>query len=164
MSHQHFCDVAGHWWECEGTALRPGDKEPSVCMCLKCGVPLEFGDHSHDFAELLACPEHRKVAEAITAPHPQPVRDRDVVLDLSLLKTQFAPNSRQLLGLNIAGNLSVYLLVVGGLVSHRIARVYDIQASVDSGACTVHLMYATRTPGPEPPGCARRGADFRCRV
>jgi hypothetical protein len=22
MTHRHFCDVAGHEWECEGTALR----------------------------------------------------------------------------------------------------------------------------------------------
>ncbi len=82
MSHQHFCDVAGHWWECEGTALRPGDKVPSVCMCLKCGVPLDFGDHSHDYVELLACPEHRKVAEAITAPHQaEPGAERGVLRD-----------------------------------------------------------------------------------
>jgi hypothetical protein len=68
MSHQHFCDVAGHWWDCEGAALRLGDKEPSVCMCLKCGVPLESGDRSHDYAELLACPEHRRVDKSSTAP------------------------------------------------------------------------------------------------
>ena len=23
MGHRHFCDVACHWWECEGAALRP---------------------------------------------------------------------------------------------------------------------------------------------
>jgi hypothetical protein len=27
MSHRHFCDVAGHWWECEGTARRSGTVE-----------------------------------------------------------------------------------------------------------------------------------------
>ena len=69
MSHQHFCSVEGHWWECEGTALRSGDKAPSVQMFLKCGVPLESGDHSHDNVELLACPERRKADEAITAPY-----------------------------------------------------------------------------------------------
>jgi hypothetical protein len=69
MSHRHFCDVAGHWWECKGRALRTGEKEPSVCMCQKCGVPLELGNHIHDYVELLACPEHRKADEAITTPH-----------------------------------------------------------------------------------------------
>ncbi len=62
MSHHHFCDVAGHEWECEGTALRPlaGDTEPSICMCLTHGVPMEDGDHSECSIELLACPEHRE--------------------------------------------------------------------------------------------------------
>ena len=82
MSHQHFCDVAGHWWECAGSALRAGDKEPSVCMCLRCGVPLEFGDHSHDYVELLACPEHRKVNAAITTPRQaEPGAERGVLRD-----------------------------------------------------------------------------------
>ena len=59
MDHQHFCHVAGHYWQCEGTALRGGDTEPSVCVCV-CGLPLEGFDHSgcHDPIELLACPEH----------------------------------------------------------------------------------------------------------
>ena len=61
MSHEHFCYVAGHYWRCEGTALRGGDTEPSVCVCV-CGLPLEGFDHSgcHDNVELLACPEHRE--------------------------------------------------------------------------------------------------------
>jgi hypothetical protein len=60
MSHQHFCHVAGHYWECEGTALRGGDAEPTVCVCSPCGLPLEGFDHSgcNDPVELLACPEH----------------------------------------------------------------------------------------------------------
>ncbi len=60
MSHQHFCHVAGHYWQCEGKALRPGNTEPSVCVCLPCGRPLEGYDHSGCNApvELLACPEH----------------------------------------------------------------------------------------------------------
>ena len=61
MSHRHACD-AGHYWNCEGTALRPlmGDTEPSVCMCIRHRVPLEVGDHSECSIELLACPEHRE--------------------------------------------------------------------------------------------------------
>lgn len=61
MSHHHFCDIAGHEWKCEGTALRPlaGDTEPSICMCLVHRVPMEHGDHSQCSIELLACPEHR---------------------------------------------------------------------------------------------------------
>ena len=84
MSHQHFCDVVGHWWECQGSALRPVDTVPSICMCLRCRVPLESGDHSHDYVELLACPEHRKADGALTAPHqveqgaePSVWRDKD---------------------------------------------------------------------------------------
>jgi hypothetical protein len=42
-------------------ALRLGDKEPSVCTCHSCRLPLEQGDHSgcKNLVELLACPEHR---------------------------------------------------------------------------------------------------------
>jgi hypothetical protein len=61
LSHSHFCDFAGHEWECTGTALRPlaGDTEPSVCMCAMHQVPLADGDHNECPIELLACPEHR---------------------------------------------------------------------------------------------------------
>jgi hypothetical protein len=61
MSHQHFCEAAGHWFECDGKALRHGDTEPSVCVCDTCGLPLEQGDHSRceNLVELLACPAHR---------------------------------------------------------------------------------------------------------
>ena len=60
MSHQHFCDVAGHWWACNGVALRRGT-EPSVCLCGGCRLPVEDGDHSQCKyrVELVACPEHR---------------------------------------------------------------------------------------------------------
>jgi hypothetical protein len=63
MSHRHFCDFAGHHWECEGTALRlfAGHSEPTVCMCLKHQVSMEEGDHSKCPVELLACPGHRDV-------------------------------------------------------------------------------------------------------
>ena len=62
MSHQHFCHVAGHYWECNGTALRRGEAEPSVCVCVPCGRPLEGVDHTgcNGPAELLACPEHQE--------------------------------------------------------------------------------------------------------
>ena len=62
MSHRHFCDFAGHEWECSGTALRPlaGDVEPSTCICLMHQVPMDNGDHSECSIELLACPEHRE--------------------------------------------------------------------------------------------------------
>lgn len=68
MSHQHFCQVAGHYWECQGKALRAGDTEPSTCTCLPCGLPVEGFDHSHctDPVELLACPEHREEARRRT--------------------------------------------------------------------------------------------------
>ena len=61
MSHRHLCDVTGHWWECDGTAVRLGHKEPTVCTCHSCHAPLEQGDHSRckSLVELVACPEHR---------------------------------------------------------------------------------------------------------
>ena len=60
MSHRHFCDFAGHYWECDGAAVRPqmGNTEPTICMCLSHGVPMEEGDHSACSIELIACPEH----------------------------------------------------------------------------------------------------------
>ncbi len=58
MSHYHLCDVTGHFWECEGKAIRPGETEPSLCMCLEHQVPMNQGDHSRCRVELLACPCH----------------------------------------------------------------------------------------------------------
>ncbi len=62
MSHRHFCDAAGHWWECNGTALRRDNVEPSVCRCGACRLPLEAGDHAPCTSpvEVVACPEHRE--------------------------------------------------------------------------------------------------------
>jgi hypothetical protein len=60
MSHRHFCDYAGHYWQCDGAALRLADTEPSLCMCCDHGLPMEDGDHSRCTIELLACPEHRE--------------------------------------------------------------------------------------------------------
>jgi hypothetical protein len=31
MSHRHFCDYAGHDWQCGGAALRGSETEPSLC-------------------------------------------------------------------------------------------------------------------------------------
>jgi hypothetical protein len=64
MSHQHFCDVAEHNWQCNGQAVRGGDTEPSACVCLPCGRPLEGFDHSSCDGpiELLACLEHQEEA------------------------------------------------------------------------------------------------------
>jgi len=61
MAHLHWCDVTGHEWECQGTALRllRGDTEPTPCYCLHHQSPMEDGrDHSQCSIELLACPEH----------------------------------------------------------------------------------------------------------
>lgn len=59
MSHRHWCDYAGHYWECFGTAIRLFRAEPSVCMCIQHAMPMEQGDHSACSIELLSCPEHR---------------------------------------------------------------------------------------------------------
>ena len=68
MSHQHYCYVAGHTWECQGKAPRGADTEPTVCICRPCGRPLEGFDHSgcDDPLELLPCPVHRGVDQAIS--------------------------------------------------------------------------------------------------
>jgi hypothetical protein len=62
MSHLHFCDYEGHYWDCEGAAVRQfaDDSEPTQCMCVKHLVAMEDGDHSECPVELLACPEHRE--------------------------------------------------------------------------------------------------------
>jgi len=59
MTHRHWCDYPGHFWVCQGTAVRLFQPEPSVCVCIEHGVPMEEGDHSACSVELLSCPEHR---------------------------------------------------------------------------------------------------------
>jgi hypothetical protein len=78
LSHRHFCDFAGHDWECEGSALRhfAKDSEPTECLCLRHEVSMEEGDHSECPVELLACPEHpeqqfKKISE-FNASNPLP--------------------------------------------------------------------------------------------
>ena len=60
MSHQHFCLIDMHSWECGGTALHDGEKEPSVCMCKDCKLPLEQGDHTkcEKWGGYVTCPQH----------------------------------------------------------------------------------------------------------
>ena len=84
MSHRHYCDVGGHSWECEGKARRGADAEPTVCLCLPCGRPLEGFDHSgcHAPIELLACPEHRRADKPrSTSQQAKPDRASAVVAD-----------------------------------------------------------------------------------
>jgi hypothetical protein len=64
MGHRHYCDFAGHDWQCSGD-----------CECC-CGLPMEGHDHSDCPIELRACPEHeaeaaRSIAEAL-ASEPNP--------------------------------------------------------------------------------------------
>jgi hypothetical protein len=47
MSHTHWCDIAGHPWECES----------SDCICI-CQQPMEQSDHTRCSIELKACAEH----------------------------------------------------------------------------------------------------------
>jgi len=63
MSHRHFCDYEGHYWECGWSAVRQfaDASEPTQCMCVKHLVSMEDGDHSECPVELLACPEHREL-------------------------------------------------------------------------------------------------------
>ena len=70
MSHRHYCDFAGHHWQCAGD-----------CECI-CGVAMEGNDHSECRVELRACPEHaaeqeRSIAEAMSSdPDPAFVQKR----------------------------------------------------------------------------------------
>jgi hypothetical protein len=62
MSHRHYCDYAGHDWQCSGN-----------CECL-CGLLMEGNGHSDCPVELRACPEHseeekRNIAEAMASGH-----------------------------------------------------------------------------------------------
>ncbi len=65
LSHQHFCDVGGHLWTCEGMAARPegGSPKPVPCRCFVHEVPIEQGDHTGCPIELLACPLHQPAFE-----------------------------------------------------------------------------------------------------
>ena len=60
MSHRHYCDQAGHDWQCAGD-----------CECC-CGLMMEGHDYSGCPVELRACPEHeveaaRGIAEAMAS-------------------------------------------------------------------------------------------------
>jgi len=62
LSHRHFCDFAGHDWQCDGADSGPSaeNSEPTRCICILHGTPMEDGDHSLCPVELLACPENRE--------------------------------------------------------------------------------------------------------
>jgi len=47
LAHKHFCDFAGHEWQCS-----------EDCNCI-CGLPMEEHDHSGCAVELKPCPEHK---------------------------------------------------------------------------------------------------------
>ncbi|MGB7848540.1 MAG: hypothetical protein WBL63_23205 [Candidatus Acidiferrum sp.] len=58
--HHHYCDFAGHRWECTSPE----------CECFDHNVSMENGDHSQCRIELRACPEHeaeqqQSIAEAM---------------------------------------------------------------------------------------------------
>jgi hypothetical protein len=60
MSHRHYCDFAGHDWQC-------GED----CECI-CGFPMEGNDHGECPVELRGCLEHaaeqqRSMAEAMSS-------------------------------------------------------------------------------------------------
>jgi hypothetical protein len=60
MSHRHFCDFgAGHYYECEGIAIRLFDRAATTCMCPDHGTPIEQGDHGECSVERISCPLHR---------------------------------------------------------------------------------------------------------
>lgn len=56
--HRHACGH-GHHWDCAGSAVREQDCQPTECICLDHGVPMEGGDHSRCTIEIFTCPDHR---------------------------------------------------------------------------------------------------------
>jgi hypothetical protein len=61
MSHRHFCDYEGHFWECEGAAVRQfaENSERNPCSCITHSASMDDGDHSECPVELLACPDNK---------------------------------------------------------------------------------------------------------
>ena len=57
ISHRHYCEEGGHYWQCDGVAVRGANAEAKVCMCFDHHVPMEQGDHNGCTIELLACPD-----------------------------------------------------------------------------------------------------------
>jgi hypothetical protein len=94
MSHRHYCDVTGHFWECYGLRPFAGESEPSICMCRQHRVPMAVGDHSGCRIESLACPEHladqlRAMQEAKQAFER---RKREFGLDEKFVRMQSMPS------------------------------------------------------------------------
>jgi len=81
--HRHACG-RGHYWNCNGGAVREGDTESSECICFNHGAPMEVGDHSQCTIEILTCPEHRasKVPDAIAQASGPRVEDGFVPLEV----------------------------------------------------------------------------------
>jgi len=60
VSHRHFCPYSKHFFECDGTAIRLFDREPTTCLCPDHGTPIEEGNHSDCSIDHVTCPEHRR--------------------------------------------------------------------------------------------------------
>ncbi len=69
--HRHYCDVAGHEYECSND-----------CECF-CGLPMEGHDHSDCPIELRACAEHAEQNGSTTEVVPGAVQ-----IDLSVLSPE----------------------------------------------------------------------------
>lgn len=77
--HRHACGQ-GHYWDCEGSAVRNYDSQSTECICFDHGVPMEVGDHSECTIELLTCPLHRKaLTEACSVQSNEPQIEGDWV-------------------------------------------------------------------------------------
>ena len=59
MSHKHFCDFAGHMWECEGTACAPGWRHGAKRLYLRtCQVPWRKATTAGAWLSCWRVPEH----------------------------------------------------------------------------------------------------------
>ena len=76
IMHRHACDY-GHFWDCEGTAIRSGDSEPTICMCFDHHVPMDDGKHEGCATEIIRCPEHR-AEQTMTPDGMLPIKEDEV--------------------------------------------------------------------------------------
>lgn len=134
MSHRHFCEFAGHYWDCSGDAVRLFESEPSVCMCIQHRVPMDEGDHSSCPVELLSCSEHR--ADQMRA------MGYDADYTVTVQSEQAAPTFR-----DAHGNPIVGFCIWCGRDFYTYEE-HDAHAWGDTIQCPVFSEYRKKHPAP----------------
>ena len=68
MKHRHFCNIgSGHYFECDGLAMRPFDSTPTACYCPDCGLLTREGDHGKCGGEVEHFPSPAHLREHLVA-------------------------------------------------------------------------------------------------